>query len=413
MRKFESSLRWQLTKWIESLGSVDILVGIPCYNTEDTIAHVVTTVGNGLAEHFRDQRSAILISDGGSLDDTRERAYGAPIPDHIERRVSIYRGEAGKGTAFRAVYEAAAKLNARTVLVLDADLRSITPEWIRLLATPVHEGKADFVAPLYRRYKYDGTITNNIVYPLTRALFGKRVRQPIGGDYAFTGRLASMYAGSDVWSTDVARFGIDIWMTLMAVCWKQRITQVYLGTKIHNPKDPAADLSAMFTQVVSTLFYVAGENSNCVRSAQSSMPVDVAGSIARTVPIEPIDVNVRAMDQEFLDGIEQFGPMYRQVLDAENYKQLKHIASGLTSNGAPEFSPTLWARVLYDFLFVFQVWNRNRRRLVDMLMPLHFGRLGSYCRSVEDLEEEQVEEYIDQQAQAFENEKSYLLERWS
>ncbi|MFH1574884.1 MAG: glycosyl transferase family 2, partial [Acidobacteriota bacterium] len=291
--------------------------------------------------------------------------------------------------------------------------RSVTPEWVRLLATPVLEGKADFVAPLYNRYKYDGTITNNIVYPLTRALFGVRVRQPIGGDYAFTGRLAGMYATADVWTTDVARFGIDIWMTLMAVCWDQRLAQVYLGTKIHNPKDPAADLSAMFCQVVSTLFYVAGETASRVRSTKSSIPVEVAGRIPRTIPIEPIDVNVRAMDQEFLDGFEHFLPMYKQVLDADNFRQLQGHAASLSSNGAPEFSATLWARTLFDFLYVYQVWNRNRRRLVDMLVPLHFGRLGSYCRSVENLEGEEVENFVEAQAEAFESEKAYLLERWT
>ena len=413
MKEYDSSLRWQLLKWIDEIGNVDLLVGIPCYNSEDTIAHVVETVGRGLKEHFADQKCAILISDGGSLDDTRESAYAAKLPESIARRVAIYRGAAGKGTAFRAVFEVSDKLHAKTVLVLDSDLRSITPEWVRLLASPVQEGRAEFIAPLYKRYKFDGTITNNIVYPLTRALFGLRIRQPIGGDYAFNGRLASKYAAADVWSTDVARFGIDIWMTLMAVCWDQRIAQVYLGTKIHNPKDPAADLSAMFCQVLSTLFYVAGEAASRVREVRSSQPVEVAGRINRTIPIEPVEVNVGALDREFLDGMEHFDPMYRQILDADNYSRLSEIAASLRAGGTPEFPPTLWARILYDFLHLYQVWNRNRRRLVDMLVPLHFGRLGTYCRAVEDLENDQYEAVVEDQAEAFEKEKSYLLERWA
>jgi hypothetical protein len=365
-----------------------------------------------LKRHFGDQRCAILISDGGSLDDTRERAYSAEIPQGIERRVSIYRGIAGKGTAFRAVFEAARSLNTKTVVVLDSDLRSVTPEWLQLLAAPVHEGKADFVAPLYRRFKYDGTITNNIVYPLTRALFGVRVRQPIGGDYAFSGELATRYARADVWQTDVARFGIDIWMTLMAICWQYRVAQVFLGTKIHSPKDPAADLSDMFCQVVSTIFYVAGEMSSRVLSAQESQPVDVVGRISRTIPVEPLDVSFQAMDSEFLDGIEQFDPMYKQVLEGKNYEQLKEIAAAYQANGRPAFSAAHWARVLYDFLLVYQVWNRNRRRLVDMLVPLYFGRLAAYCRQVAPLEDFQVEEIVESQAQAFEQEKQYILDRW-
>jgi glucosylglycerate synthase len=30
----------------------------------------------------------------------------------------------------------------------------------------------DLVTPYYHRHKYDGTITNNIVYPLTRSHYG-------------------------------------------------------------------------------------------------------------------------------------------------------------------------------------------------------------------------------------------------
>ena len=74
--------------------------------------------------------------------------------------------------------------------MVDSDLRSITPEWIELLLAPVLRDRCDFVAPLYLRHKYDGTITNSIVYPLTRSLYGKEVRQPIGGDFGFSGRLA-------------------------------------------------------------------------------------------------------------------------------------------------------------------------------------------------------------------------------
>jgi hypothetical protein len=91
---------------------------------------------------------------------------------------------------------------------MDTDLRSITPEWIELLIKPVLEEDYDYVSPYYMRHKYDGTITNTIVYPLTRALYGKRIRQPIGGDFGFSGRLASFYLDKDVWESDVARFGI-------------------------------------------------------------------------------------------------------------------------------------------------------------------------------------------------------------
>ena len=135
----------------------------------------------------------------------------------ISRIAFPYEGIPGKGSAFRSIFEIAQKLDAKACVVVDSDLRSITPEWIELLVKPVLEGGFDYVAPLYHRKKLDGTITNSIVYPLTRTLYGKRVRQPIGGDFGFSGKLAQFYLTQDVWESDVARFGIDIWMTTTAI----------------------------------------------------------------------------------------------------------------------------------------------------------------------------------------------------
>ena len=107
--------------------------------------------------------------------------------DPILKITTPYHGLPGKGSAFRTIFEIAHSLKAKACIVVDSDLRSITPEWVELLVTPIFVKDYDFVAPLYLRHKYDGTITNSIIYPLTRALYGKRVRQPIGGDFGFSG----------------------------------------------------------------------------------------------------------------------------------------------------------------------------------------------------------------------------------
>ena len=52
----------------------------------------------------------------------------------------------------------------------------------------------------------------------------------------------------------MARFGIDIWMTTTAIADGFRVCQAFLGAKIHDAKDPGADLAAMLVQVVSAVF---------------------------------------------------------------------------------------------------------------------------------------------------------------
>ena len=175
---YDTAFRPYLAKRIEKIDAADIVVGIPCYNNETTIVHVLKQVSRGLAKHYKSARSVIMISDGGSTDDTRELVQGEQIEPWQEKVVFIYRGISGKGTAFRAIFEAAEKLAVKACVVVDADLRSITPDWIKYLLEPVLEKNYQFVAPIYSRYKYDGTITNHVVYNFTRALYGKGTASP-------------------------------------------------------------------------------------------------------------------------------------------------------------------------------------------------------------------------------------------
>jgi len=50
----------------------DIVVGIPSFNNEKTIKHVIAAVNLGLVKYFPQFSSVIINSDGGSKDKTRE-----------------------------------------------------------------------------------------------------------------------------------------------------------------------------------------------------------------------------------------------------------------------------------------------------------------------------------------------------
>ncbi|NIN00769.1 MAG: glycosyltransferase [candidate division Zixibacteria bacterium] len=412
-RKFETALRNNLKEWIKELGEVDVLVGIPSFNSEETIEGVVTACALGLKEHLGDRRSAIIVSDGGSLDDTRERANQARLPEDVKRMVAIYRGMPGKGTSFRAIFEAARLLKADCCVVVDSDLKSISPEWVKLLASPILQKKAGFVTPFYLRHKHDGSITNHIVYPMTRALYGKRIRQPIGGDFGFCGELAAFYAMQDVWQTDVARFGIDIWMTTSAINEGYSVVQAHLGTKIHEAKDPSIDLAPMSGQVISTLFYLIGKYEKNWMGIDKSEEVQTVDGISEIPKLESVPVSLDKLKREFVEGFHHFEPLYQQVLAHENFMQLKGKVEHLEKKGRFDFPDELWAKTVYDFAFIYQTWSRNRRRLVDMIAPLYFGKVGAYCNQVTDMNSEEAEEVIEKEAQQFEKLKPYLLEKFT
>jgi hypothetical protein len=407
---YNTALRGYTAKRLEEIESADIIVGIPCYNNDRTIEHVIQMVTHGLAKHFKDRRSVILIADGGSTDDSREVAREFEIKPWQEKIVSIYRGPGGKGTALRSVFEAAERLNVKACAVVDSDLRSITPDWVKYLLDPVLEGNCQFVAPVYVRHKYDGTITNNIVYNLTRALYGKRIRQPIGGDFALSRDVAKYYVEQDVWDTDVARFGIDIWMTTNAVTQNFRVAQSNLGVKIHDAKDPGKHLGPMFRQVVWTIFALMERYESQWKNVQGSVPVETFGFEGASEP-EPVKVDLDGMIQHFKTGCQQFSMFWKEIFCEECFKAIQNASEA--DPGAFHFPTNAWVHILYELAATFHAWSVNRNKLIDLVTPLYYARVASFVRQSWEMSSKEAEELVEEQAIKFEELKGYLLDVWS
>jgi glucosylglycerate synthase len=407
--KYTTSMRPWVSRRLEKIGTADLLVGILSYNNQDTIEHVIRNVSDGLHKHYPEKRCLIIVSDGGSTDDTRDVAHALTVYPYIEKIVQIYRGLPGKGSALRSIFESANFLEVKACAVVDSDLRSITPDWVRCLLQPVIDGDYHFVAPLYTRYKYDGTITNHIVYALTRALFGKRIRQPIGGDFGFSRRLARFYATEGEWDSDIARYGIDIWMTISAIAQKFPICQSHLGTKIHDFKDPGESLGPMVRQVIYTLFSMMDRYYEHWSQIQSSEPVPTICSTTSPDP-EPFSLDTGRMIRIFREGFEHFGVFWQNVISPENFAFLKELYS------SPDLDFRLpagvWARIVYDFSATFHAWVRHRRQLVDTMSPLYYARVASFVMETQGMDRESAELVIDRQACEFEALKPYLLDRW-
>ena len=412
-------LQDELKSQLQSIGQADILVGIPSYNNARTIGRVVQAVGAGLAKYFPEARAVLVNSDGGSLDGTPQAVAQASVDleniliahrvNPLHKITTPYHGIPGKGSAFRMIFEIAEALKVKACAVLDADLRSITPEWIELLLRPILKQGYDYVAPYYLRHKYDGTITNSIVYPLTRALYGKRIRQPIGGEFGFTGELASYFLAKDVWGTDVARYGIDIWMTTTAITRGCKICQAYLGAKIHDPKDPAADLSAMLAQVVGSVFSLMEEHVGVWRAVRESEPIPLFG-FQFEVGLEPISVNVDGMVKALELGLKEFIPLWEGVLSEKVLNGLKGLSP---SASELKFTDDLWVWVVYDFALAAHRRLMTREHLLRSFTPLYLGRIASFILETQQSSHEAVEERIEALCRVFERDKPHLVQQWN
>ncbi len=408
--RFSTALRPHVRTKIEQLGTADIVIGVPSYDSGDTIAQVVQIIISGLDRYYRDRKALVMVSDGGSTDDTRDLARAIdPKSYNIESVVTVYRGSHGKGSGLRAVFEVASFLKARAIAVFDSDLLSITPEWIRNILDPVIEGY-DFVAPDYKRFKLDGTITNTIAYNLTRALYGKKIRQPIGGDFGVSPALIKFYLEQDVWETDVAKFGVDIWMTTSAIVGGFRICQAKLGAKIHGQKDPSADLGPMFRQVVGTTFQLMERYEDYWLKIRRSRDVPSLGEFVGQEP-PAFDISQENLIEYFKVGLHNFGTVWRNIIDEQDFEIVRKL--GEVDSGDQFFLPIdTWVRMVYRYAGAFHATPRQRFKVLDTLAPLYHGRVASLVNELRDKSPAEAEAHFEAQAEAFERLKDYLVKIW-
>jgi len=375
---------------------VDIVVGIPTYNNSKTVSFVVRQIDEGLRKYFPQYTALIVDSDGKSGDGTRE-AFEATETKTGKLFVHYKNPISGKGSALKEIFELAIARNSKVIAVFDSDLRSITPEWVGLMIKPIVAG-ADFTVPNYFRYKYDGTITNNICFPLMYGVLCRDIRQPIGGDFAFNRALAEFWLGRTSWENDIARFGIDIFMTSNAVLGDFRVKQVFLGEKIHDPRDPT-DLKPMFSQVVKTFFGIITSRKGEWSKLKEVREVETVGS-RRDVEPAAFEVDVGRMREDFLKGKREMAERWREILDAERFSLIKDMEE-------PEVDAELWCDIVFDFI----VHSVREENWMNALIPLWSARNYSFVKETESMSSLEAEQQILEQARIFFRKRERLIEK--
>lgn len=394
----------------EQVKTAELVVAIPSYNEADSISFPTTQASEGIVTYFPDKTAAIINCDNNSPDNTRQAFLDTPT-QAPKIYISTPPGVKGKGNNFRNLFEKVVQLKAKGIVVVDADLKSITPMWIKHLGEPLFSDFS-YVAPLYIRHKYDATITNSIAYPMSRALYGRRVRQPIGGDFGFSGELAEAYLRSRVWDDAAANFGIDIWMTTIAFNQGAQICQSFMGTpKIHRPKDPAASLGPMFRQVVGTIFSMMTHYDSFWPKVKYSKPTAIFGfGLGETKMPPKVEVDTQKLFHKFHDGFDRYTDTLERVLSGDVFKKVLEI-KGMTER-VFNIPTDLWARILYDMAVGYRDALVDHDLMMESLIPLYFGRTLSFVKRTKRMSTRQAEEAVEDVCMTFEMTKPYLVKRW-
>ena len=224
----ESTLSDALLRQLIAVGQVDVLVGLPTLNNAATIIDVVRAVRECFTRDFPRLRTVLINSDGGSTDGTPDLIRDASFTEAdmvqtshslrtLHRVVAPYHGLPGKHTALRTVFAAGELIQAKVVAVIDPGGPATTAERVTELISPIARSDVEFLAPRYRRHPRDGVLITQLVRPLVRALYGVGLDEPLGAEFACSGRFASHCLEQDIWSHEAARFAIDLWLRTEAL----------------------------------------------------------------------------------------------------------------------------------------------------------------------------------------------------
>jgi hypothetical protein len=417
----DSVLSDELLRQLMAVGQVDVLVGIPTLNNAATVGHVVHAVHGAFAKYFARERTVLINSDGGSDDGTPAVIRGesrdpsetltVQHPLRTVHRISApYHGVPGKGSALRQIFVAAELTQARAVAVLDPEVTSVTPEWIAALLGPIRHGSFDFVSPVYLRHPLDGPLITQLVRPLVRAAYGHEVLEPLAAEFGCSGTFVAHAIEQDVWDSELARYGIDLWVTGAALSGGFTCCQVPLGPRVVGPVSHARPgLPEVFQQVVGSLFRCLELHADYWVDREGATALPTVGS-PPDAEILPPQVDARRLTESFCSDLQNLQAVLQPILSAETLSGLSRIAAG--DCAALEYGDDLWVATVLEFFAAHHRTVMRRDHVTQALLPLYLGRAGSFLLQHAHSQPADVQAALDALGVRFERAKPDLVHGW-
>ena len=403
-----------------SVGEVDLLVAIPTYNNAGTVAQAIHVIEDSYQQNFVRDRVVILNVDGGSTDHTTDAVLsmnGRKAGAHrgitslrtVHRVTTQYGRTPSQGMALRTILAAADLLRARSCAIVSPATSNLDPSWIASLLRPAYRQDFAFVAPLYARTKFQGLLARNLLYPMSRAVFGLRIREMYSDEWGFSGRLATECLGQNLWGDEAVRARPEAWMAVTAICSGMKCCQSFLGPRIPPPPGSGPDIVETIRQTVGNLFWCFETFQEHWMDRTGTETVPTFGSDHELTP-EDAPASQEKSFELFRTGVKELDDILSSILRPDTLAQIRKIAG--VEAGKFRFDSELWVQTLYEFAASYHRTVIARDHILQALVPLYRGQLYSFLLEHRESSLEEMEADSEALCLEFERQKPYLIARW-
>jgi glucosylglycerate synthase len=307
-------------------------------------------------------------------------------------------------TDFLNAVSAAKENEARTVLMLGPGADSLSTSALRDLANAVSDTTFDLAVPHYSLPPNAGLVNSAILYPLTRALFGSRVRFPLSIDMAFSVRMADRLASTAQRFVNLNQADAILWPVSEAALAGLSVDEIDVGTRmLPQPAEP--NINAILSLVTGSLFADIE-----AKAAFWQRPRRLPPERHPFPAIHAIDgdFDIAPMVEAFRLAFSNLQEIWSLVLAPNSLLGLKRLS--VIEPAAFRMPENLWARVVFDFLVAYRLRTINRGHLLGALIPLYLAWVAGHINVVKS--GASSEAHVEAVAAAFESDKQYIVSRW-
>jgi hypothetical protein len=397
----------------DPVDQVDLLVGIISDKWTQNVQVPLVKAYEGLTQTYPNLTSAIAFCDSSQKPELRESFLTAqcPVP-RVYQATGL--GNTNKINSLFNLMHLAKRIRPKVIIALDGDLTSVKRTWICRLAQPILSGSADYMAPFYHSLKYDIPVTNIFGYPLFRAIFGRRLRQPFFSDRAFSLELNDYFLSSQGWQPDLPYAATEMTMAIMAITKKARICQSFMGTPRLSWQNSTLDLSTGhdFRTTAKSLFSLVGVFEDVWTNCKRSRPTTITGTELAPSVITPRQI---APPEIFLNEIknivDKYGDLWHRLFDGRK----DWVFQKITSEPVESLDITAedWAHICYKSIATYQKLDLGTANdFLKALTAVFYARLLTWLKSGFGLSLSQMESLTEEECSIFEAKRTVLLEGW-